>query len=518
MKSGHEGGTIRDSGMQPTSIFHEGDHSIPGKALVYSSSSSFSSETSLDDLLELDVNAVSMLPVELIQNNGIGPLELDSNQTLLAVEPGHWSRVDSDLMPSSARSLGEADSFPRKSSSRSSSSSSSASESPSLDSLQLGIDVTRKSPEGATSLPKFDEDNEIRPLETESNQAILVMEPENGSGTNSDLGMHPGTAIGEADLSTPTKQLEPLLSLSLSMSSSSSESSTEDPFEISAKATSKSPAGTVGPPSLSKDTQLASNHSNKDIPASSMPNHEQSSHGSAGQPAAQVVSGRSTELGFTNKPTTQFLPVQVMERPSEPAPSQYRIPSYVFARTKSTVPMEWSTTSNESLFSIHTGNMSFTKEQFNWLVKSGELVMTGPLMDISNNHSPTNKSTENSPKRATLDEVSGVTETKASKTMREIIMENEAHSSKDIRSLVEDASHSPRLSHRSDQGTKSFAFPILSGDVDKGCSPTVGPPGKCQESGSQPQTPKETSSAAETSKAPPNAQNRWFSCFSCCSI
>ncbi|KAK7838736.1 hypothetical protein CFP56_019255 [Quercus suber] len=457
MKSGHEGGTIRDSGMQPTSIFHEGDHSIPGKALVYSSSSSFASETSLDDLLELDANAVSMFPVELIQNNGIGPLELDSRQTLLAVEPGHWSKVDSDLMPSSARSLGEADSFPRKS-------------------------------------------------------------LKNGSSTNSDLGMHPGTAIGEADLSTPTKQLEPLLSLSLSMSSSSSELSTEDPFEISAKATSKSPAGTVGPPSCSKDTQLASNHSNKDIPASSMPNHEQSSHGSAGQPTAQVVPGRSTELGFTNKPSTQFLPVQVMERPGDPASSQYRIPSYVFARTKSTVPMEWSTTSNESLFSIHTGNMSFTKEQFNWLVKSGELVMTGPLMDISNNHSPTNKSTENSPKKATLDEVSGVTETKAAKTMREIIKENEAHSSKDIRSLVEDASHSPRLSHRSDQGTKSFAFPILSGDVDKGCSPKVGPHGKCQESGSQPQTPKETSSAAETSKAPPDAQNRWFPCFSCCSI
>ncbi|KAK9996253.1 hypothetical protein SO802_020939 [Lithocarpus litseifolius] len=517
MKYGHEGGTIRDSGMQPTSIFHEGDHSIPGKALVYSSSSSFASETSLDDLLELDANAVSMLPVELIQNNGIGPLELDSKQTLLAVEPGHWSKVDSDLMACSARSLGEADSFPRKSSSRSSSSSS-ASESPSLDSFQLGIDVTRKSPEGATSLPKFDEDNEIRPLETESNQAILVMEPENGSSTNSDLGMHPGTAIGEADLSTPTKQLEPLLSLSLSMSSSSSELSTEDPFEISAKATSKSPAGTVGPPSLSKDTQLSSNHSNKDIPASSMPNHEQSSHGLAGQPTAQVVSGCSTELGITNKSSTQFLPVQVMERPGDPASSQNRIPSYVFARTKSTVPMEWSTTSNESLFSIHTGNMSFTKEQFNWLVKSGELVMAGPLMDISNNHSPTNKSTENSPKKATLDEVSGVTETKAAKTMREIITENEAHSSKDIQSLVEDASHSPRLSHRSDQGTKSFAFPILSGDVDKGCSPKVGLHGKYRESGSQPQTPKETSSVAETSKAPPNAQNRWFSCFSCCSI
>lgn len=428
MKSGDEGGTIRDLGMQPTSIFHEGDHSIPGKALVYSSSSSFASETSLDDLLELDANTVSMLPIdttrtpELIQNNGIGPLELDSKQTLLAVELGHWSKVDSDLMSCSARSLGKADSFPRKSSSRSSSSSSSASES--------------------------------------SNQAILAMEPENGSSTNSDLGMHPGTAIGEADLSTPTKQLEPLLSLSLSMSSSSSELSTEDPFEISAKATSKSPAGTVGPLSLSKDTQLASNHSDKDIPASSMPNHEQSSHGSTGQPTAQVVSGRSTELGLTNKSSTQFLPVQVMERPSDLASSQYRIPSYVFARTKSTAPLEWSTTSNESLFSIHTGNMSFTKEQFNWLVKSGELVMTGPLMDISNNQTPTNKSTENSPKKATLEEVSGVTETKAAKTMREIIMENEAHSRKESRSLIEDASHSPRLSHHSDGGAKSFAFPM----------------------------------------------------------
>ncbi|KAF3976021.1 hypothetical protein CMV_000768 [Castanea mollissima] len=428
MKSGDEGGTIRDLGMQPTSIFHEGDHSIPGKALVYSSSSSFASETSLDDLLELDANTVSMLPVdttrtpELIQNNGIGPLELDSKQTLLAVEPGHWSKVDSDLMPCSARSLGKADSFPRKSSSRSSSSSSSASES--------------------------------------SNQAILAMEPENGSSTNSDLGMHPSTAIGEVDLSTPTKQLEPLLSLSLSMSSSSSELSTEDPFEISAKATGESPASTVGPPSLSKDTQLASNHNDKDIPASSMPNQEQSSHGSAGQPTTQAVSGRSTELGSTNKSSTLFLPVQVMERPSDHASSQYRIPSYVFARTKSTAPLEWSTNSNESLFSIHTGNMSFTKEQFNWLVKSGELVMTGPLMDISNNQTPTNKSTENSPKKATLEEVSGITETKAAKTMREIITENEAHSRKESRSLIEDASHSPRLSHRSDGGAKSFAFPM----------------------------------------------------------
>lgn len=63
-------------------------------------------------------------------------------------------------------------------------------------------------------------------------------------------------------------------------------------------------------------------------------------------------------------------PNQVMERSNTATTaaatttSPYRIPSHVFKRSKSNTPVEWSLTSNESLFSIQMGNMSFTKEQF----------------------------------------------------------------------------------------------------------------------------------------------------------
>jgi len=48
---------------------------------------------------------------------------------------------------------------------------------------------------------------------------------------------------------------------------------------------------------------------------------------------------------------------------SSPNKPPYRIPSHVFARTTSTAPVEWSIVSNESLFSIHIGNNSFTFPQ-----------------------------------------------------------------------------------------------------------------------------------------------------------
>lgn len=63
-------------------------------------------------------------------------------------------------------------------------------------------------------------------------------------------------------------------------------------------------------------------------------------------------------------------PNQLMERDNTTTTtttattSPHRIPSHVFKRSKSNTPVEWSLTSNESLFSIHMGNMSFTKEQF----------------------------------------------------------------------------------------------------------------------------------------------------------
>ena len=71
---------------------------------------------------------------------------------------------------------------------------------------------------------------------------------------------------------------------------------------------------------------------------------------------------------FQGGSVTQSPPIQIM------SPSGYdpdRIPSSVFARTTS--PIEWSVASNESLFSIHLGNSSFTRDHAFAFNKSGEL-------------------------------------------------------------------------------------------------------------------------------------------------
>uniref|UniRef100_A0A803L9J7 Uncharacterized protein n=1 Tax=Chenopodium quinoa TaxID=63459 RepID=A0A803L9J7_CHEQI len=101
--------------------------------------------------------------------------------------------------------------------------------------------------------------------------------------------------------------------------------------------------------------------------------------GSFAVDSEQSDAAPQTTASSDDTSTLECPPVQVMERPAET--SGYRIPSYVFATTKSSHP-EWSTTSNESLFSIHTGNMSFTRDQFSWLLKSGELGIYGGPSDI----------------------------------------------------------------------------------------------------------------------------------------
>lgn len=211
---------------------------------------------------------------------------------------------------------------------------------------------------------------------------------------------------------------------------------------------------------------------------------------------------RTDELSLGNDPAaTQFPLTQVMERPSDTASaSGYRIPDYVFARKPSAAPMEWSAASNESLFSIQMGNMSFTREQFSYLGKSGELGMPGELnmsyIDFLSNQPP-DKQVEFSQNSHSLVErpSSRVTEAKAVETMRQVIIESAENDSKASPSLqgennsrgspssadnLSKGSSSPRLqnhavspsltdnkfnspsvtSHASNGSTKSFAFPM----------------------------------------------------------
>lgn len=105
-------------------------------------------------------------------------------------------------------------------------------------------------------------------------------------------------------------------------------------------------------------------------------NHETSNTNVALSTLSPELTDSTLELG-SNDPTTSP-PTQVMERPSE---SKHRIPSSVFARSNSNTP-DWSTTSNESLFSIQMGNMSFIKDD---LWKSGEIGLKSAELEMIKN-------------------------------------------------------------------------------------------------------------------------------------
>ena len=155
---------------------------------------------------------------------------------------------------------------------------------------------------------------------------------------------------------------------------------------------------------------------------------------------------QSTELSSDKLSTTESPPTQVMDQSGE---SSYRIPSSVFARTQSTGPAEWSVTSNESLFSIHTGNMSFTKDPAFW--RSGELGLPG---ELSTSGQMFNYSGPLSPGGPPTDLVkSGEL---AVETMKEVLIENaqqqgNGNNQRDDRITRQESCHG---------STKSFAFPM----------------------------------------------------------
>ncbi|KAG8366447.1 hypothetical protein BUALT_Bualt17G0080700 [Buddleja alternifolia] len=70
--------------------------------------------------------------------------------------------------------------------------------------------------------------------------------------------------------------------------------------------------------------------------------------------------------------------VQVMERAEPTVFDPNRIPTSIFSRPST--PTEWSVASNESLFSIHIGNNSFSRDHIARINnKSGELLKSGEL-------------------------------------------------------------------------------------------------------------------------------------------
>ncbi|KAK8695004.1 hypothetical protein V6N13_072546 [Hibiscus sabdariffa] len=119
-----------------------------------------------------------------------------------------------------------------------------------------------------------------------------------------------------------------------------------------------------------------------------------------------------------------------------------RIPAHVFAPTSATSQAEWSTASNESLFSIHMGNTSFNESSL--MSKSGELdspIMASPLFDF-----PVTSATPIAREDAA-----------AAETMREVLREKECQQNKNVDKQT-DLGRS--MSQFSNASGKSFAFPM----------------------------------------------------------
>ncbi|KAK9684487.1 hypothetical protein RND81_10G213400 [Saponaria officinalis] len=254
-----------------------------------------------------------------------------------------------------------------------------------------------------------------------------------------------------------------------------------------------------------------------------------------------------------SKSTLETPPIQLMERPSDA--SAYRIPSHVFARDKSSNPNpEWSIASNDSLFSIQTGNMSFTKDQFSSLLKSGDLGMytpgdfrkSGELPPpspkipasvhksgerIPQTPSDTSKSgeqiiadhfkasatpaapVETTPVTVVVTSPPKVNEDDVNPQLTVKTKQDDLLAKKNDRSSMSDeVPPSTSVSHQSDTSVQSFAFPVFA-EIEREKSINSGQ--------SRTEQQKKTSNGVDqktpTSTTPTTAPASWFSCFSCCS-
>ncbi|XP_017974835.1 PREDICTED: uncharacterized protein LOC18601660 [Theobroma cacao] len=241
--------------------------------------------------------------------------------------------------------------------------------------------------------------------------------------------------------------------------------------------------------------------------------------------------------------------------PAGQVPGSYepnRIPSSIFSSRPAT-PMDWSTASNESLFSIHVGNNSFSKDQFFMLYKSGELTKFDEQIIAQGGLPPLNKLENMTTMNENVKKGSAATEMPENTTMvvdTSEVAEDHSHqkvspaeeihkpiintTTEDLGAVAENHSqenkfpaevhNSPTnsISARSDgsnNSTLSFAFPVLGSDVGRSSSVNgeQNNKGSQTESVKQPQKPSTEEVQPQTPVTPQNAAGRsWFSWFYCC--
>ncbi|XP_027358861.1 uncharacterized protein LOC113867648 [Abrus precatorius] len=254
---------------------------------------------------------------------------------------------------------------------------------------------------------------------------------------------------------------------------------------------------------------------------------------------------------FQGGSVTQSPPVQFM---SSPAYDPSRIPSSIFAN-RPTSPMEWSAASNESLFSIHLGNNSFSRDNTFAFNKSGELPRTNDLVGMPSPLPPVQEVTSNcknvdmerhsvssNSSDETIDSVEGKDQKKTTHETEGSLVEvdhNKTQTLAEVGTIVWDKtpadhckeervpSEEPKnytsVSYRSmesDISTRSFQFPILTADAERTSSSTVESEkeekSEKQEE-QQVEEPLKPTSPPITEQTPKQSGRTWCFCFSCSS-
>ncbi|KAL3529682.1 hypothetical protein ACH5RR_009004 [Cinchona calisaya] len=364
--------------------------------------------------------------------------------------------------------------------------------------------------------------------------------------STANLVMQSSLAVDQVDVQVSNKNLRSASSSYSFSSSCSPDSPRDDPFR--------------------EDDQECRNSFQSNVSLPGQNNEGEIGNGKPKETAEVKNPSPDFESNLADMPATDSPPMQAMERPTN---SKYRIPSHVFARTKSNNPVDWSVTSNESLFSIHMGNMSFTRDQLflrpeELATIPGESSTSGQMFNYSTSALPGESTTTtpgqmfnystNQPPGSKAED--GKSHELAVETMKEVLKENDhqkppgnnAAGGKSHESAVEKTKEvlkenehqnreksiaEGRISHHSagsNASTMSFAFPILT-DLERGHSVSIDGSSRLGRENQQIEsqklsTPKTPSQALEQPKLnddpPAGTESRfgisWFSCMPCCTF
>ncbi|XP_056162544.1 uncharacterized protein LOC115670065 isoform X2 [Syzygium oleosum] len=183
----------------------------------------------------------------------------------------------------------------------------------------------------------------------------------------------------ERDLSALSKSK---LGSITSLSSSLSNASLDDISQVGAGELIKPEADGIAPsPGHDEYCPLKLRKEKDAVKVSSKAEHDSESSVAA---STSPMSDITHESLLHSTSPTQSPPIQVMDRSGGYSP--HRIPSSVFERSKPSTPIEWSIASNESLFSLHIGNVSFSRDHVTMpadSLKSEELGRSNEFITIS---------------------------------------------------------------------------------------------------------------------------------------